>query len=147
MAQACYYEVLGVERGADGAAIKSAFRKRAMQYHPDRNADNPEAEKKFKELGEAYEILSDSQKRAAYDRFGHAAFQNGGPGGMGGGFNGARGFGFITPDGGGADVFVHVSAVERAGLTQLVEGQRVNFQTLPDTKGKGPKAVNLRVMD
>ncbi|WP_349257252.1 cold-shock protein, partial [Vitreimonas sp.] len=62
-------------------------------------------------------------------------------------FNGARGFGFITPDGGGADVFVHVSAVERAGLTQLVEGQRVNFQTLPDTKGKGPKAVNLKVAE
>ncbi|MBL8538258.1 MAG: cold-shock protein [Hyphomonadaceae bacterium] len=61
-------------------------------------------------------------------------------------FNGARGFGFITPDGGGADVFVHVSAVERAGLTQLVEGQRVNFQTLPDTKGKGPKAVNLKLL-
>ena len=70
MAQACYYEVLGIERGADGAAIKSAFRKRAMQYHPDRNADNPEAEKKFKELGEAYEVLKDSQKRAQYNQFG-----------------------------------------------------------------------------
>ncbi len=104
MAQACYYEVLGVERGADGAAIKSAFRKRAMQYHPDRNADNPEAEKKFKELGEAYEVLSDDQKRAAYDRFGHAAFQNGG----GGGFNGARGFGAGMGAGGAAgfsDIF------------------------------------------
>ncbi|MFZ2031654.1 MAG: cold-shock protein [Vitreimonas sp.] len=62
-------------------------------------------------------------------------------------FNGARGFGFITPDGGGADVFVHVSAVERAGMTSLNEGQRVNFQTLPDTKGKGPKAVNLKVVE
>lgn len=95
MAQQCYYEVLGVERGADAGAIKSAFRKRAMQYHPDRNKDDPQAEKKFKELGEAYEILSDDQKRAAYDRFGHAAFQNGhggaGPGGFG--FNGAGGAG------------------------------------------------------
>ena len=62
-------------------------------------------------------------------------------------FNGARGFGFITPDGGGADVFVHVSAVERAGLTSLTEGQRINFQTLPDTKGKGPKAVNLKLVE
>ena len=61
MAQQDYYDVLGIDRGADAAAIKSAFRKRAMQYHPDRNADNPEAEKKFKELGEAYEILSDEQ--------------------------------------------------------------------------------------
>ena len=57
-----------------------------------------------------------------------------------------KGFGFITPDGGGADVFVHVSAVERAGMTSLTEGQRVNFQTLPDTKGKGPKAVNLKIV-
>jgi molecular chaperone DnaJ len=100
MAQVCYYEVLGIERGADGAAIKSAFRKRAMQYHPDRNADNPEAEKKFKELGEAYEILSDDQKRAAYDRFGHAAFQNGG-----GGFNGARGFAGGAGAAGFSDIF------------------------------------------
>ncbi|MEM9014197.1 MAG: molecular chaperone DnaJ [Pseudomonadota bacterium] len=90
MAQQCYYETLGVERGADAGAIKSAFRKRAMQYHPDRNKDNPEAEQKFKELGEAYEILSDDQKRAAYDRFGHAAFQNGGgANGFSQGFGGA----------------------------------------------------------
>jgi cold shock CspA family protein len=59
-------------------------------------------------------------------------------------FNASRGFGFITPDAGGADVFVHVSAVERAGMPPLNEGQRINFQTLPDPKGKGPKAVNLR---
>ncbi len=91
MAQQDYYDVLGVDRGADAAAIKSAFRKRAMQYHPDRNADNPEAEQKFKELGEAYEILSDDQKRAAYDRFGHAAFQNGGMNGAGGFARGAAG--------------------------------------------------------
>ena len=62
MAQQCYYETLGVERGADQASIKSAFRKRAMQYHPDRNHDDPAAEQKFKQLGEAYEILSDEQK-------------------------------------------------------------------------------------
>ena len=91
MAQQDYYDVLGIERGADGAAIKSAFRKRAMQYHPDRNADNPDAEKKFKELGEAYEVLSDEQKRAAYDRFGHDAFQNGGMNGAGGFARGAAG--------------------------------------------------------
>jgi len=89
MTQQCYYQTLGLERGADGAAVKSAFRKRAMQYHPDRNHDDPGAEQKFKELGEAYEILSDQQKRAAYDRFGHAAFQNGQGGANG---FGARGF-------------------------------------------------------
>ncbi|MEL6359535.1 MAG: molecular chaperone DnaJ [Pseudomonadota bacterium] len=80
-----YYDTLGVQRGADEAAIKSAFRKAAMKYHPDRNQDDPSAEQKFKEVNEAYEVLSDAQKRAAYDRFGHAAFQNGGQGG----FNGA----------------------------------------------------------
>jgi molecular chaperone DnaJ len=86
-----YYQTLGVEKSADAAAIKSAFRKLAMKYHPDRNPGDEEAEKKFKEIGEAYEVLSDEQKKAAYDRFGHAAFQNGGmgggPGGMGGGFS------------------------------------------------------------
>ncbi len=100
MAQQCYYEILGVERTADAAAIKAAFRKRAMQYHPDRNKDDPQAEKKFKEVGEAYEILSDEQKRAAYDRFVHAAFQNGG---MGGGFHGGNGFGGAA--GGFSDIF------------------------------------------
>ncbi|MDD9329781.1 MAG: DnaJ domain-containing protein, partial [Bartonella sp.] len=71
-----YYEILGVTRGCDDRKLKSAFRKLAMQYHPDRNAGDKEAERKFKEIVEAYEILKDPQKRAAYDRFGHAAFEN-----------------------------------------------------------------------
>ena len=79
-----YYESLGVARGADDAALKSAFRKAAMKYHPDRNPDDPSAEQKFKEVNEAYEVLSDPQKRAAYDRYGHAAFKNGGGAGAGG---------------------------------------------------------------
>lgn len=84
-----YYEVLGVTRGCDDKVLKSAFRKLAMQYHPDRNPGNTEAEKRFKEIGEAYEVLKDPQKRAAYDRYGHAAFENGGRGaaaGFSGGF-------------------------------------------------------------
>ncbi|KAA0968491.1 molecular chaperone DnaJ [Aureimonas fodinaquatilis] len=80
-----YYEMLGVTKTCDGKILKSAFRKLAMQYHPDRNPGDEAAEIKFKEIGEAYEVLKDPQKRAAYDRFGHAAFQNGG-GQAGGGF-------------------------------------------------------------
>ena len=76
-----FYEVLGVARDADGATIKSAYRKLAMQHHPDRNAGCKENEAKFKAISAAYDCLKDPQKRAAYDRFGHAAFQNGGPGG------------------------------------------------------------------
>jgi molecular chaperone DnaJ len=81
--KADYYEMLGVPRDVDEKGLKSAFRKLAMQYHPDRNPGNADAEVKFKELGEAYEVLKDGQKRAAYDRFGHAAFQNGGGGNAG----------------------------------------------------------------
>lgn len=84
--KADYYEMLGVARDVDEKGLKSAFRKLAMKYHPDRNPGDSESEVKFKELGEAYEVLKDPQKRAAYDRFGHAAFQNGGPGA--GGFKG-----------------------------------------------------------
>ena len=80
-----YYELLEVERGADDAAIKSSYRKLAMRYHPDRNPGDAEAEARFKAISEAYDCLKDPQKRAAYDRFGHAAFQNGGMGGGAGG--------------------------------------------------------------
>ena len=94
-----YYEVLGVSRSADAKELKSAYRKLAMKYHPDRNPDDAEAEKKFKEINEAYGVLKDDQQRAAYDNYGHAAFENGGPG-AGGGFGGG-GFG----GGGFADIF------------------------------------------
>ncbi|MEC7488765.1 MAG: molecular chaperone DnaJ [Pseudomonadota bacterium] len=88
MAKPDFYETLGVDRGADDAALKSAYRKLAMQYHPDQNPDDSVAEAKFKELSEAYGVLSDGEKRAAYDQFGHAAFESGAPGsgGFGGGF-------------------------------------------------------------
>ncbi|MCB2127136.1 MAG: molecular chaperone DnaJ [Rhodobacteraceae bacterium] len=81
MAKRDYYDVLGVSRGASADEIKKAYRGKAKELHPDRNKDNPEAEAQFKEVNEAYDCLKDEQKKAAYDRFGHAAFE----GGMGGG--------------------------------------------------------------
>ena len=88
MAKQDYYATLGIERGADPETIKKAYRKLAMQYHPDRNPGDTAAEHKFKEVSEAYDVLKDEQKRAAYDRFGHAAFENGSAGpGRGGGFD------------------------------------------------------------
>jgi len=85
MAKRDYYEVLGVERGADPSVLKKAYRQMAMKYHPDRNPGDKEAEASFKEVNEAYEVLKDDQKRAAYDRFGHDAFEQGmGAGGFGG---------------------------------------------------------------
>src|SRR5713101_1230400 len=86
MAKRCYYEVLEVERVANDGELKSAFRKLAMKWHPDRNPGDKDCEHRFKEINEAYEVLKDPDKRAAYDRFGHAAFEHG----MGGG---AAGFG------------------------------------------------------
>ena len=75
-----YYEILGVDRNAAGEEVKRAYRKLAIKFHPDKNPDDPHAEEKFKELGEAYDVLMDPDKRAAYDRFGHAAFAQGGAG-------------------------------------------------------------------
>jgi len=94
-----YYELLEVQRGADDATLKSAYRRLAMKWHPDKNPGDAAAEQKFKAISEAYDVLKDPQKRAAYDRFGHAAFQQGGGGG---GFGGGQDFG------GFADIFESV---------------------------------------
>jgi molecular chaperone DnaJ len=80
-----YYELLGISRSASDDEIKKAYRKLALQYHPDRNPGNKQAEEKFKEISEAYQILSDAEKRARYDQYGHAAFGEGGP--FAGGFD------------------------------------------------------------
>lgn len=109
MSKADYYQLLGVSRDADGDALKKAYRKLAVKYHPDKNPDNPEAEAKFKEVSEAYEVLKDADKRAAYDRYGHDAFKAGGMGNAGGGGGG----GFHDPfemfreafGGGGGGIF------------------------------------------
>ena len=86
MSKRDYYEVLGVSKQASEAEIKKAFRIKAKQLHPDQNRDNPNAETEFKEVAEAYEILKDETKKAAYDRYGHAAFEQGGMGNQGGDF-------------------------------------------------------------
>jgi molecular chaperone DnaJ len=99
MAKRDYYEVLGVARGASEADMKSAFRKLAMKFHPDRNPGNKDCEHHFKEVNEAYDVLKDAQKRAAYDRFGHAAFEHGmGGGGAGFGADFASSFADIFED-------------------------------------------------
>ena len=86
MSKRDYYEVLGVDKGASEQVLKKAYRRLAMKYHPDRNPDSTEAEEKFKEAKEAYEVLNDSQKRQAYDQFGHAGVDP-----SQGGFHGAQG--------------------------------------------------------
>jgi molecular chaperone DnaJ len=106
MAKQDYYTTLGVQRGASAEEMKKAYRKLAMQYHPDRNPGDAKAEAKFKELNEAYDVLKDDQKRSAYDRFGHAAFENGG------GQPGAGGFGF---EGGLGDIFDQMFGGGRRG--------------------------------
>ncbi len=96
MAKRDYYEVLGVEKGVSEADLKKAYRRLAMKYHPDRNPDDAEAESRFKETKEAYEILGDAEKRAAYDQFGHAGVDS--TAGMGGGFQGADAFSDLFGD-------------------------------------------------
>ena len=110
MSKKDYYEVLGINRDASDDEIKKAYRKLAMKHHPDRNPDNPKAEEHFKEAKEAYETLSDAQKRAAYDQYGHAAFEAGGMGGGSpfGAGAGAQGFDF-------SDIFGDIFGGNRGG--------------------------------
>ena len=115
MSKRDYYDVLGVAKGATADEIKKGFRKKAKELHPDRNKDNPDAEAQFKEANEAYDVLKDAEKKAAYDRFGHAAFENG----MGGGQRGGQGQGF-----GGGDFSSAFSDVFDDLFGDFMGGQR-----------------------
>src|SRR6476659_870928 len=112
MAKRDYYEVLGVNRDAAADEIKKAYRKMAVKYHPDKNPGDKQAEESFKELGEAYEALSDPQKRAAYDQYGHAAFdprQRASRGGGAGGFHDPFDiFREVFGGGGGGSIFENI---------------------------------------
>lgn len=124
MAKRDYYEILGVQKGTSADEMKKAYRKMAMQYHPDKNPGDKTAEQKFKELNEAYDVLKDDQKRAAYDRFGHSAFENGrGPGGMGGGMGGGGG-GFDA--GSFSDIFEEMFGAAMGGMGGGRGGGRAN---------------------
>jgi molecular chaperone DnaJ len=146
MAEKDYYSVLGVSREAGADEVKKAYRKLAMQFHPDRNPDNPDAEKKFKEINQAYDVLKDPEKKAAYDRFGHAAFEAGmGGGGGAGGGPGNFGFGAAGFDFGNSsfsdifdDLFGELGGRRRGGKASLRGGDlRYNLEISLEEAFKG----------
>lgn len=143
MAKKDYYDILGISRDADASAIKKSFRRLAMKYHPDRNPDDKTAEDKFKEAKEAYDVLSDPQKRQAYDQFGHAGVQQGaGPGGFGGG---QSPFGDIFEDIFG-DIFGGASGRGRQGGSRAQRGAdlRYNLELSLEDAALG-KQVSIKV--
>jgi len=137
MAKRDYYEILGVSREADEKEIKRAYRKLAMKYHPDRNPDDEDADHKFKEASEAYEILSDSSKRAAYDQFGHAGVD----GSAGGGFGGGGGASFSDIFG---DVFGDIFGGGRGGRNTRGADLRYTLELDLEEAVKG-KTVQIRI--
>lgn len=147
-----YYEILGVARDADGDAIKKSYRKLAMQYHPDRNGGDKEAEERFKEASEAYEVLRDADKRAAYDRFGHAGVK-GGAGGGRGGFSGGFGFEdalniFMRDFGGFGGMEDLFGGGRGRGATQRGKDLRVTLPlTLAEVATGVRRTLRLKVLD
>jgi molecular chaperone DnaJ len=138
MAKQDYYETLGVAKGASAAEIKKAYRALAMQHHPDRNPDDPESEHKFKELNEAYGVLKDEQSRAAYDRFGHAAFDGANAGRGPGGFD-FTGFSDIFDE-----MFGEFTGGRRSGTARHGADMRFNLEITLEEAYQG-KQAQIRV--
>ena len=146
-----YYEILSVAKNANQDEIKKAYRKMAIKYHPDKNPDNPEAEEKFKEATEAYEILRDPQKRAAYDRFGHAGVKGGAhaPGGFGFDFSDALEI-FMRDFGGFGDIFGGMAGARARGGTRARRGPDMRAHiplTLEEVATGAKKTLKVRVND
>jgi molecular chaperone DnaJ len=143
MAKSDYYDILGASKDASAEDLKKAYRKLAMKYHPDRNPDDKEAEQKFKELNEAYDVLKDEQRRAAYDRYGHAAFENG----MGGGGHPGAGPGGFDFASGFADIFDEMfgdfagGAGRRGPAAGRGSDLRLNLEISLEEAFKGKKAT------
>ena len=147
-----YYDILGVERNADSNAIKKAYRQLALKYHPDRNPDDPDAEDKFKEATEAYEVLRDSEMRALYDRYGHDGVKAGARGG-GAGFGGFRTFDealsiFMREFGGfGFDDFFGGGSSQRSARSRGADVKIRVTLTLEDVLHGAKKAIRMPVLD
>ena len=136
-----YYEVLGINKNADKAAIKKAYRKLAKKYHPDTNAGDPKAEERFKEVTEAYNVLSDDEKRKLYDQFGHAAFEQGGAGpeDFQNGRQGFHEYHFTGSDGNMDDLFGDIFgdiSIMAAAMEALPDGDsaQTDFIQTPSTE-------------
>ena len=141
-----YYEVLGVSKTATAEEIKKAYRKKAMEFHPDKNPDNKEAEAKFKEAAEAYDVLKDDNKRAAYDRYGQNAFQNGGRAGGFGGFGGfqqANFNDFSDIFSSFSDIFSDIGGRRNSRRSSSVDGSDLRYDVTLTLE----EAFNGKVMD
>ena len=141
MSKRDYYDVLGVPKGSEAEAIKKAYRTKAKELHPDRNSDNPNAESQFKEVNEAYEVLKDADKKAAYDRYGHAAFEGGGGQGFGGGGDFSSAFSDVFDD-----LFGDFMGGGRGGRKQQSRGSDLRYNlsiSLEEAYAGLQKTINI----